>query len=424
MKNNNKGFSLVELIVVIAIMAILAAVAVVGFSMYIPKAQQAADKQLVSDVEYALNLSMQTGEIKDHPIGKLVLSQGEIVFYGTNGQVTDLTGTDVEKVLIASFGTAYKNELKLKYDSWTASSSLVNGMLPNEANVVKNSSYLSGDRADVLLQDVEKFTDMAANLAGSIDASLGTNNSLVALYGPELLDETARKYGIYDQIDDSYKNEDGSVKWDEWSAVTENKQTFSNMLVFAAATDKQNLKEDDTYQVSSATNLIDSFSTYYGFAANCPEFSLVLDDFMDAMNAQTATTIDTPYGQVTVQPVTDASSGAAWYSALNAELQKGYKNKDGKTYAEYCTGENSDAARDKAAFGCMLSSLGNVSADDLGSMDSASLFTQGAVKGKYDEYLGAVDLMSGYAGDFSVNPGEVAIIYNQNLIVIENSIGQ
>ena len=56
---NNKGFSLVELIVVIAIMAILAAVAVVGVSIYVPKAKQANDKQMVSDVEYALNLYYQ-----------------------------------------------------------------------------------------------------------------------------------------------------------------------------------------------------------------------------------------------------------------------------------------------------------------------------------------------------------------------------
>lgn len=49
---NNKGFSLVELIVVIAIMAILAAVAVIGVSVYIPKAQQAADDQLLHDINY------------------------------------------------------------------------------------------------------------------------------------------------------------------------------------------------------------------------------------------------------------------------------------------------------------------------------------------------------------------------------------
>ena len=428
MKNNNKGFSLVELIVVIAIMAILAAVAVVGFSMYIPKAQQASDKQLVSDIEYALILSMQTGEIDDHLVGKLVLSTEGVKFY-TGTEETPLAGTDVEKILIASFGANYQDELKLQYDSWTASSSLVNGMLPNEANIVKNSNYLSGDRADQLLQDVEKFTDMAANLAGSIDETMGTNNSLVSLYGEELLDQAAQQYGLLDDIDESYKTEDGTVDWNSWSAVPANKQTFSNLLVFAAATDKQNVKDAESsgieYTSSPAVGLIDTFSTYYGFAATCSTFSPVLDDFLDAMNASTPTQIVTPYGTITVNPVTDASSGSAWYTALNNELKNDYRNNDGKTYAEYCAGgDESDANRDKAAFSCMLSSLGNVSADDLGSMDSATLFTQGAVKDKYDEYLGAVDLMSGYTGDFRVNDGEIAIIYNQNLIVVENSIGQ
>ena len=49
---NNKGFSLVELIVVIAIMAILAAVAVASFSIYIKKAQEANDEEYRSNVEY------------------------------------------------------------------------------------------------------------------------------------------------------------------------------------------------------------------------------------------------------------------------------------------------------------------------------------------------------------------------------------
>ena len=56
MKKNNKGFSLVELIVVIAIMAILAAVAVVSFSVYIQKAHDATDLEYQSNVEYAANL--------------------------------------------------------------------------------------------------------------------------------------------------------------------------------------------------------------------------------------------------------------------------------------------------------------------------------------------------------------------------------
>ena len=53
---NNKGFSLVELIVVIAIMAILAAIAVVGFSAYIQKARNASDAEYISNVAYFAEL--------------------------------------------------------------------------------------------------------------------------------------------------------------------------------------------------------------------------------------------------------------------------------------------------------------------------------------------------------------------------------
>ena len=54
---NNKGFSLVELIVVIAIMAILAAVAIPTFASFITKANVASDVSFVNDLEYAAQLA-------------------------------------------------------------------------------------------------------------------------------------------------------------------------------------------------------------------------------------------------------------------------------------------------------------------------------------------------------------------------------
>ena len=57
---NNKGFSLVELIVVIAIMAILAAVAIPTFATFINKANVAADEDFVSGVKYAIDLALTT----------------------------------------------------------------------------------------------------------------------------------------------------------------------------------------------------------------------------------------------------------------------------------------------------------------------------------------------------------------------------
>ncbi|MBQ7378445.1 MAG: prepilin-type N-terminal cleavage/methylation domain-containing protein [Clostridia bacterium] len=55
---NNKGFSLVELIVVIAIMAILAAVAIPTFSSFINKANVASDEDFANGVKYAVNLAL------------------------------------------------------------------------------------------------------------------------------------------------------------------------------------------------------------------------------------------------------------------------------------------------------------------------------------------------------------------------------
>ena len=54
---NNKGFSLVELIVVIAIMAILAAVAIPTFAGFITKANKGADQDFMAQTEYAITLA-------------------------------------------------------------------------------------------------------------------------------------------------------------------------------------------------------------------------------------------------------------------------------------------------------------------------------------------------------------------------------
>ena len=57
MKKNNKGFSLVELIVVIAIMAILAAVAIPTFAGFIDKANEAANEDFLYQAKYAIELA-------------------------------------------------------------------------------------------------------------------------------------------------------------------------------------------------------------------------------------------------------------------------------------------------------------------------------------------------------------------------------
>lgn len=53
MFKSNKGFTLVELIVVIAILAILAGIAVPAYTGYIEKAEQSADLQVLGSVNTA-----------------------------------------------------------------------------------------------------------------------------------------------------------------------------------------------------------------------------------------------------------------------------------------------------------------------------------------------------------------------------------
>ena len=68
---NNKGFSLVELIVVIAIMAILATIAVVGYSVYIERAHEASDMDYIASVLYSVKLFALE---KDIEVEQIVIS--------------------------------------------------------------------------------------------------------------------------------------------------------------------------------------------------------------------------------------------------------------------------------------------------------------------------------------------------------------
>lgn len=104
---NNKGFSLVELIVVIAIMAILAAIAIPTFATFITRANEASDKDFANGIEYAVNIAL-AGEAKEAEAIKVQV---------TNKKVTALTvkikGVDDELVVI---GTDADEEDKIVAD--------------------------------------------------------------------------------------------------------------------------------------------------------------------------------------------------------------------------------------------------------------------------------------------------------------------
>ena len=151
---NNAGFSLVELIVVIAIMAVLAAVAVIGVSIYIPKAQKAADQTMISDIKTAIDMSAQLqGGLDEEYVGK----SGYIVIHrdgaptGGNVTVSGYLNSFITNTLKDTFGENYGSKLKVSYQEYSG------GLTGIDLEHISGSTYIK-NTAD-LLDKIQILTD-------------------------------------------------------------------------------------------------------------------------------------------------------------------------------------------------------------------------------------------------------------------------
>lgn len=128
-KMNNKGFSLVELIVVIAIMAILAVTLAPRLTQYIEKARVSSDRQILSTVftaaqlantEYPLGASAGPIDISDDAAAATAM------YVTTDGKTWNLNDTGATKFAPSSNANFLKavaanlNDFKLKSSSISA----------------------------------------------------------------------------------------------------------------------------------------------------------------------------------------------------------------------------------------------------------------------------------------------------------------
>jgi len=159
---NNKGFSLVELIVVIAIMAILATVAVIGVSVYIPKAQKAADEQMIADVKKAVDLYAGMEELAPNQSGYIVIHKAG---NGANGNVTvgGAMSEFLSDALEATFGEKYGTELKVSYQEWTGTLNL------DSVENITDSSYY--ENTDDLLDKIQTLTNALKGFYGDSETA-------------------------------------------------------------------------------------------------------------------------------------------------------------------------------------------------------------------------------------------------------------
>jgi type IV pilus assembly protein PilA len=97
LKKNNKGFTLVELIIVIAIIAVLAAVIAPQYIKYVEKSKAAADATTMGAVVQAVNTLCADGTITANETFTWNRTAGTISSSLTSGghatDVTNITGT-------------------------------------------------------------------------------------------------------------------------------------------------------------------------------------------------------------------------------------------------------------------------------------------------------------------------------------------
>lgn len=102
---NNKGFSLVELIIVVAIMAVLIGVLAPQYLKYVEKSRVSSDKQAVDAVVGAINTSLS-----DEAVYSTIGTTGTITV-DTNGNITGGT-TELRTAVQKACGSTIKLQSK------------------------------------------------------------------------------------------------------------------------------------------------------------------------------------------------------------------------------------------------------------------------------------------------------------------------
>ena len=115
MKNNNKGFSLVELIVVIAIMAVLVGVLAPTLLRYVEKSRQQKDESAIGEVVNAINIALADETVN------------QAVSVATGSATTVVIADDAQPTTTNDTSSALQAELQKTIGTLSFTSKVYNG---------------------------------------------------------------------------------------------------------------------------------------------------------------------------------------------------------------------------------------------------------------------------------------------------------
>ena len=369
---NNKGFSLVELIVVIAIMAILAAVAVVGLSVYIPKAQQANDKQLVSDIEYALNLYYQGNSNVE----------GGYVILSPNSDAK--ASPEIVEAMEAVFGEEWEKELRLAYDGWS-SNDLMNVVATYDDEAIAsiyNSTFIKNP--DGVVNAANTLLGIAS---GKIAGSSNAETYLNAL-DPTLCDKLDALE--LDPTAEDYEEQYGNA--------------VSNLLVgyFAdVMKPSSQFTPDESVEVDPTANISELAAFYAQVYAYCEmkKDNTLLDSLNEELQSSNSS----------YDKISGNNSVATYKSILSDKHPDEFSG-----LANYMTQQQGGGADDVAALKQMMEAVSVVANgyQDKESLIDGGLYSSPEVLEQVNSYVNAVKAK--YEGRFpnanEVQPGDIVVI--------------
>ncbi len=139
-KMNNKGFSLVELIIVIAIMAVLMGVLAPQLLKYVEDSRQQTDLTAVAEVENAVKIACSIEEIYDY----IVEEDGATVTV-SDGKEYDPASSDLVE---AELGTSIPDPIEFSSKMYKNETATITIGFDENGNVSVTTEWSGGDAAE------------------------------------------------------------------------------------------------------------------------------------------------------------------------------------------------------------------------------------------------------------------------------------